>query len=1227
MRKTLVLLIISILTINSLFYFGHFETCQAGVLPKFYVDDDYDSNTPGWLVDHFNTIQGAINASSAGDRIVVYAGTYTETFTIYHELDLFGEDKELTIIDGGDSDDVISVNAENVNISHFTIQDSGDNENNSMIKINAGNAIITDNIIQSGRVGIALNNCDNNIIYDNTIENNNDDGIYVNHSDSNQITYNTITSNYNGLFLYSSSYNSIENNSNINSNTANGIFMNETSNYNDFYNNNLTGNTYNGIFLNDHCNYNDFIDNDIYSNGDSGIRVENSSNNFVYSSIVNSNTNYGIMIVGSSNKVISNTINYNSEHGVFLFADNNNEITSNTIKGNTKDGLNLLNSTSDIITQNEIFNNLRYGANLDYFTIKNLIYNNYFHDNEDNAMDKSMNNNYWNYSSSYSGTNIIGGSVIYGNYWDDYDEVSEGAIDSDDNEIADTEYTIYASNKDYGPILDLIAPTIATPTSTPATQTVGSYTYLSAEITDNTEIKKAYLILTDPNDVTTNFSIFANKTGNTFYCNRQFTPVGDFSYYIVAKDPRKWSNSSTVAFIIEEGSPPSVTDNTIATASPGEKVIFNASVTDDTDLAADLTVKVSWNHGDNHGNYSMNHVGENYFTTYAYLDNLTEDVYHFYAADQWGNTIFTDESRIVVTDTVAPEITVDRHNFSSDGIIHYYIVGVTVTDDSVIDDVSIEYWKEGGNHLTVGMDRKTNTYYEKSIVLSSSDEKIYCIVNSTDMSGNGNNTKTPIANTGGPYFGIVHFPISFDASNSFDLDGNIIDYNWTFGDGTTGAGETIQHSYLTNGQYNIKLTIEDDEGNIREKTSYVLINKTSKETTSSYNLEYIEDEYDVALDDLFYCYDTDGDDKYDRFYDPNGVLTTLDINYIIVEEETYFVIAKNNENSPLFLWNVDQDTIISISQQTPITSSSDIDESAETETTTITVEKEEWICIKAEDLHSTSEIVVTTESRTISSDMIWRKNGYIYILDDAETEYSIFYNYIYEDVSAPDFYPEIGQTVDSDFPTIYITYNVPVTITYATFGDIDILSNIQTEDYIEFSYTPPGYLEEDYYYFEIDAEAVYGTSTDSSLSDYYFSPYSPPPLPPEESIFEKYMLFIILGGIIGGLFACKFIMKKKNINFESFIYFKNRKIIPFIRPVVFGPLKIDVNDNNNIQKAEFYVNGILKDTLVEEPFVWNWDEPAFMKQKIETRIFDEKGDSHSSGEMTFFVFNIPGFKK
>lgn len=54
--------------------------------------------------------------------------------------------------------------------------------------------------------------------------------------------------------------------------------------------------------------------------------------------------------------------------------------------------------------------------------------------------------------------------------------------------------------------------------------------------------------------------------------------------------------------------------------------------------------------------------------------------------------------------------------------------------------------------------------------------------------------------------------VSFDASGSRDSDGRITMYQWTFGDGTTGSGAVIDHTYPAIGSYEVTLLVFDDGG-------------------------------------------------------------------------------------------------------------------------------------------------------------------------------------------------------------------------------------------------------------------------------------------------------------------------------------------------------------------------------------------------------------------------------
>lgn len=1234
-KKLLRGLIVALLFTSCFTSFLYVKETSAGVLPKFYVDDD---NTEGpWdgsSVNPFRYIQDAIDNASAGDRIYILEGTYTENLIINSSktsLNLFGEDASNTIITGDGAGDVLTISATGVDISDLTIKESGANSSNAAVKINASNCVLVNNLISDSSHGIYVYDCDNTKIYYNTLSGNSLDGIHIRSSRNNNITYSTMQSNgYNGIFLYNCSNNRLENNT-VSSNTYNGIYLNLTCNNNTIANNYIASNTLNGIYLNDHCNDNIIRNhngnNEIYSNSNSGIRIENSSRNNLGYNNVRSNYDYGIMILGSNNTIHNSTISYNTKHGIFLFGDDNTNILSNTIQNNTKDGIRIQNSTSDELYRNDISGNIQYGLYLNYYAINNLIYNNYFHDNTENAYDMSENNNIWNVSSRI-GYSIVNGAndIVAGNYWDDFDNATEGAEDSDEDGIADSGYSIDISSTDNSPILDTVSPSIGTPSASPNIQTIGSYTYISVSITDNTEIEEVRLSITYPNSDTSNISITQYKTGSTYYYNHQFSTVGNYSYRISARDPRNWASSSTKTFEINEGQAPTITDNSATTSSPGSVFVFNATVTDDTDSASDLTVKVDWEHGSNSGNYSMANVNGNYFVVSAPLDNSIALMnYVIYAVDQWGNAVTTASKSVTITDSKAPEITITKHDYSSSGVFNTYTVRAEITDDHTVVNTTIEYWYQGSEHQTAEMDEKSNNIYEKIIYLDKLVD-VYCLITTEDPSGNQNDSTKPISDTGGAYTGIIGVNVAFSGSDSFDLDGNITEYLWDFGDGTTETGEEIKHKYLTNGNYTITLTVTDDDENTDIDTTYVKIIEGTKIEPSASTISQIEQLYNITLEEDFFAYDTDADDIVDTFIDLNNILTDVKGSVFELDDNSIFLISMNDTNIPEFMWNATADTITTIKEEksdnvVPV-------ENGDTATATVTIDKNDgWICLHINDEYSYASLTVKAGNTEISEDRIWRRDNRIYVLDDPVTQYQFIYDGIIipETLEWVKFTPQEDSTIGKNNPTIKIEYNVAVTVEYADFLNpdinnsqpINIINLLETNDYKTYTYTPDNNLPSGEYEIYLRVRDEEGNWKNSSTY-YNFVSY-------EKQGFDIFSIVPYIGAMIGIFVAAFFISKKFKINLESFVYIKNRKILPFFKPVVFGPLSLDVNEQN-ISKAEFYVNGELKDTLTQEPYTWKWDESAFMKQKIETKVYDQQGNSNSSGEMTFYVFNPKIFK-
>jgi len=82
----------------------------------------------------------------------------------------------------------------------------------------------------------------------------------------------------------------------------------------------------------------------------------------------------------------------------------------------------------------------------------------------------------------------------------------------------------------------------------------------------------------------------------------------------------------------------------------------------------------------------------------------------------------------------------------------------------------------------------------------------------------------PAVNAGGPYFEIEGVEIFFDGSDSYDPDGNITKWFWTFGDNSTSLIQTPTHTYSEEGNYTVTLKVTDDLGATNITTTFALIN-------------------------------------------------------------------------------------------------------------------------------------------------------------------------------------------------------------------------------------------------------------------------------------------------------------------------------------------------------------------------------------------------------------------
>jgi hypothetical protein len=96
-----------------------------------------------------------------------------------------------------------------------------------------------------------------------------------------------------------------------------------------------------------------------------------------------------------------------------------------------------------------------------------------------------------------------------------------------------------------------------------------------------------------------------------------------------------------------------------------------------------------------------------------------------------------------------------------------------------------------------------------------------------------------------------------------------------------------------------------------------------------------------------------------------------------------------------YSWDPTTNSITPVQHSVGIIINSVDDTDAKTITLTVSVEKANWTYIEVTDLYPDNPdlIVKTIDGRTISSEMIWRKGGKIFILDDPVTDYQVIYRY------------------------------------------------------------------------------------------------------------------------------------------------------------------------------------------------------------------------------------------
>lgn len=361
--------------------------------------------------DDYATIQKAVDAANLGDTIYVRAGIYRENVVASKTVSLVGENRATTIIDGSGSGTVVYVTANNVNISGFTIRNSGVPTvwpaESGIILWYSDRSTITNCIITSnGGHGFCFVESRYYTISNSIVSNNNYIGIAVGDTGSSNgvIRNNTVYSNrLAGIEAYWGSDDTI-----VEDNTVYGNLM--------------------GIVIgwSSQC----MIRNNRLHNNTASVLLDTAS----HCTVLNNSISHkqGIVLLGLGNyfnSILNNTVNF-GECGIGLGAS----ARFTTISGN-------------VISRNEY--GMIIGHNEGYRSYGNMIFHNDFIRNKYQAVDNATGipaPNLWD-----------DGYPSGGNYWSDY-----SGKDEDGDGIGDVPYRIggTARSRDCYPLMNPQVPAV-----------------------------------------------------------------------------------------------------------------------------------------------------------------------------------------------------------------------------------------------------------------------------------------------------------------------------------------------------------------------------------------------------------------------------------------------------------------------------------------------------------------------------------------------------------------------------------------------------------------------------------------------------------------------------------------------------------------------------------------------------------------------------------------------
>jgi PKD repeat protein/5-hydroxyisourate hydrolase-like protein (transthyretin family) len=211
------------------------------------------------------------------------------------------------------------------------------------------------------------------------------------------------------------------------------------------------------------------------------------------------------------------------------------------------------------------------------------------------------------------------------------------------------------------------------------------------------------------------------------------------------------------------------------------------------------------------------------------------------------NATLTVEDNDGLTDTTTQTVHVDQANRAPDASFTTTPTTPTVQQTVTFEATSTDpdgdtlthSWDLDGDGIDEATGDTVTTSYSAAgdydVTLTSSDGTLDDTATQTITVVDEPNDAPTAAFTYDPQNPVTDEQVTFDASQSTDPDGQIVDYQWTI-NGDTRSGETTTYTFTQADTYTVALTVEDDDGATDTTTQTITVGDANQAPNASFTI-------------------------------------------------------------------------------------------------------------------------------------------------------------------------------------------------------------------------------------------------------------------------------------------------------------------------------------------------------------------------------------------------------